>query len=73
MLVSTAQRVLAQGCSVVLDAVYLQEPERTEIAQFAATCGIRFAGLFLTADLATRLLRIGSAAAMHPTRQLTSL
>ena len=58
MLVSAAQRVLAQGCSVVLDAAYLQESERTDIAQFAAACGIRFAGLFLTADLATRLLRI---------------
>ena len=33
MLSSTAQRVLAQGCSVVLDAAYLQEAERTEIAQ----------------------------------------
>ncbi|WOH47509.1 bifunctional aminoglycoside phosphotransferase/ATP-binding protein [Bradyrhizobium sp. sBnM-33] len=58
MLSSTAQRVLAQGCSVVLDAAYLQESERREIAHLAATCGIRFAGLFLTADLATRLARI---------------
>jgi aminoglycoside phosphotransferase family enzyme/predicted kinase len=58
MLWSTAQRILAQGCSVVLDAVYLQEAERTEIAHLAATYGIRFVGLFLTADLATRLARI---------------
>jgi aminoglycoside phosphotransferase family enzyme/predicted kinase len=58
MLVSAAPRILAQGCSVVLDAVYLQESERTEIAQSAAVSGTRFAGLFLTADLATRLLRI---------------
>src|SRR4029450_487481 len=58
MLSSTAQRILAQGCSVVLDAAYLQEAERTEIADFAATCGVRFVGLFLTADLATRLARI---------------
>jgi len=58
MLWSTAQRILAQGCSVVLDAVYLQEAERTEIAHLAATYGIRFAGVFLTADLATRLARI---------------
>jgi uncharacterized protein len=55
---STAQRILAQGCSIVLDAAYLQEAERTEIAHLAATCGIRFVGLFLTADLATRLARI---------------
>ena len=58
ILSSTAQRVLAQGCSVVLDAAYLQETERTEIARRAAGCGVRFAGLFLTADLATRLTRI---------------
>jgi aminoglycoside phosphotransferase family enzyme/predicted kinase len=58
MLSSTAQRVLAQGCSVVLDAAYLQEAERTEIAHLGATCGVRFAGLFLTADIATRLARI---------------
>jgi len=58
MLWSTAQRILAQGCSVVLDAAYLQEAERTEIATLAATYGIRFVGLFLTADLATRLARI---------------
>jgi predicted kinase len=43
---------------VVLDAAYLQEAERTEIAALAATYGIRFVGLFLTADLATRLARI---------------
>ena len=58
MLSSSARRVLAQGCSVVLDAAYLQEAERTEIAHLAATCGVRFVGLFLTADLATRLARI---------------
>jgi aminoglycoside phosphotransferase family enzyme/predicted kinase len=58
LLCSEAQRVLAQGCSVVLDAAYLLETERAEIAHFAATCGVRFVGLFLTADLATRLARI---------------
>jgi uncharacterized protein len=58
MLSRTAQRVLDQGCSVVLDAAYLQQAERTEIAHIAATCGMRFTGLFLTADLATRLARI---------------
>ena len=58
ILSSTTQRILAQGCSVVLDAAYLQEAERTEIAHLAATYGVRFVGLFLTADLATRLARI---------------
>ncbi|MCA6113878.1 AAA family ATPase [Bradyrhizobium sp. WSM 1738] len=58
LLSSTAQRILSLGCSVVLDAAYLQEAERTEIADLAATQGVRFLGLFLTADLATRLARI---------------
>jgi len=58
VLSSTAQRVFTQGCSVVLDAVYLQEAERTEIAHLAATYGVHFIGLFLMADLATRLARI---------------
>jgi len=55
---STARRVLALGCSVVLDAVYMEEAERTEIADLAAAQGVGFLGLFLTADLATRLARI---------------
>jgi predicted kinase len=42
----------------MLDAAYLQEAERTEIEGLAATHGIRFVGLFLTADLPTRLTRI---------------
>ena len=58
VLSSTAQRILAQGCSVVLDAAYLQEAERNETEDLATICGARFVGLFLTADLATRLARI---------------
>jgi aminoglycoside phosphotransferase family enzyme/predicted kinase len=58
LLSSSSQRVLDQGCSVILDAAYLQEAERTEIAHLATTYGVRFVGLFLTADLATRLARI---------------
>ena len=58
MLSDTAQRVLAQGCSVVLDAAFLQEAERAELASLARKHGARFVGLFLTADLATRLARI---------------
>ncbi|WP_246738135.1 AAA family ATPase [Bradyrhizobium sp. CCBAU 051011] len=55
---NTAQRVLAQGCSVVLDAAFLQEAERAEPASLARKHGARFVGLFLTADLAARLARI---------------
>jgi uncharacterized protein len=58
MLSNAAQLILAQGCSVVLDAAYLKEAERTEIESLAATHGISFVGLFLTTDLGTRLARI---------------
>jgi uncharacterized protein len=58
VLSSTAQRVFAQGRSVVLDAAYLKEAERTEIEGLAAAHGVRFLGLFLTTDIATRLARI---------------
>jgi aminoglycoside phosphotransferase family enzyme/predicted kinase len=53
-----AQRICAQGCSVVLDAAYLQEAERRDVEEWAAAHGVRFLGMFLTADLATRLARI---------------
>jgi uncharacterized protein len=54
----TARRILAQGCSVVLDAAFLQESERKELAKFAREKGTHFVGLFLTADLQARLARI---------------
>ena len=63
---NTAQRVLAQGCSVVLDAAFLQESERAGPASLARKHGARFVGLFLTADLATRLARIEQREQMHP-------
>lgn len=56
---NTAERVLAHGCSVVLDAAYLREAERAGLASLARKLGARFVGLFLTADLTTRLARIG--------------
>jgi predicted kinase len=54
----TAQRILAQGCSVILDAAFMQEAERAKLADLARGHNLRFVGLFLTADLATRLARI---------------
>jgi predicted kinase len=55
---ATARRVLAQGCSAVLDAAYLLESERAELSGLVRRYNANFVGLFLTADLATRLLRI---------------
>ena len=54
----TAQRILAQGCSVILDAAFMQEEERGELGDLVREKNVRFVGLFLTADLANRLARI---------------
>ena len=57
VLADKARRVLAAGHSAIVDAVFGQANERTAAAQ-AAPNG-KFRGLFLTADLATRLARVG--------------
>ena len=59
LLSRTASRILAQGCSVILDAAFLQEAQRAGLPDLACRHRARFVGLFLTADLATRLSRIG--------------
>jgi aminoglycoside phosphotransferase family enzyme/predicted kinase len=53
-----ARRVLAAGQSAIVDAVFANATERADIAKAAA--GHAFQGLFLDADLATRLSRIGT-------------
>jgi uncharacterized protein len=58
VLSNTAQRVLAQGCSVVLDATFMQETQRKGLFDLARKHNAHFVGLFLTADLPTRLARI---------------
>ena len=51
--------VLAQGCSVVLDAAFLRETAAGCACQIWRASNMQdFVGLFLTADLATRLSRI---------------
>jgi predicted kinase len=59
ILVQRAVRVLSQGHSVVVDAVFADEAERNAIRDAARKLNIRFVGLFLVADLATRLSRVG--------------
>jgi predicted kinase len=56
-LVDKARRVIGAGHSAIVDAVFAQRNERAAIAQAAP--GTAFHGLFLTADLATRLSRVG--------------
>jgi hypothetical protein len=56
-----ARRVLAARHSAVVDAVFARADERADIE--AAAGGAPFQGLFLTADLATRIARVGSRSA----------
>jgi len=60
ILVRRASRILAQGHSVVVDAVFARETERAAIRDAARRLSIRFSGLFLIADLTTRMKRVGS-------------
>jgi hypothetical protein len=57
-LADKARRVLAAGHSAIVDAVFARASERADIAQAAE--GTPFHGLFLTADLATRVERVGT-------------
>jgi aminoglycoside phosphotransferase family enzyme/predicted kinase len=53
-----AQRILAQGMSVVIDASFMEEEQRRALRRLAREHKTHFVGLFLTADIATRLARI---------------
>jgi aminoglycoside phosphotransferase family enzyme/predicted kinase len=52
-----ARRVLAAGHSAIVDAVFARPEERAAIE--SAAKDVRFTGLFLTADLPTRIARVG--------------
>jgi aminoglycoside phosphotransferase family enzyme/predicted kinase len=51
-----ARRIIAAGHSVVVDAVFARPEERAAVAAVSD----RFHGLFLTADLAARIARVGT-------------
>jgi aminoglycoside phosphotransferase family enzyme/predicted kinase len=59
-LADKARRVIAAGHSAIVDAVFADAGERRTIA--AAAGGAAFRGLFLTADLAVRIARVGARA-----------
>lgn len=59
ILVQRAVHVLSQGHSAVVDAVFAQEAERNAIRDAARGLNVRFVGLFLVTDLATRQSRVG--------------
>jgi aminoglycoside phosphotransferase family enzyme/predicted kinase len=51
--------ILKQGHSVIVDAVFAREGERSAIESVATQAATPFVGFFLVADLATRLQRVG--------------
>ncbi len=57
-LVEKAIRTTAAGHSAIVDAVFALPEERAAIAE--AAVGVEFDGVFLIADLATRLARLGA-------------
>jgi aminoglycoside phosphotransferase family enzyme/predicted kinase len=57
-LVNRASRILVQGHSVVVDAVFARETERAAIREVALKQKVRFVGFFLATDLATRQKRV---------------
>jgi aminoglycoside phosphotransferase family enzyme/predicted kinase len=60
-LIAKARRVVAAGHSAIVDAVFADAGERQAVRQTAD--GATFHGLFLTADLQTRIARVGTRVA----------
>ena len=54
-----ARRIVAVGHAVIVDAVFARPEERAAIARATEAAGVPLQGLFLTADTATRLRRVG--------------
>ena len=57
-LTAEAAKVVGQGHSVIVDAVFAHEAERSAVESAARQTGVPFVGIFLTADLPIRLQRI---------------
>jgi aminoglycoside phosphotransferase family enzyme/predicted kinase len=55
-----AARVLKAGHSALIDAVFARPDERAALADMALRLGVQFHGLFLEADLETRIARVGA-------------
>jgi aminoglycoside phosphotransferase family enzyme/predicted kinase len=58
-LADKARRATSAGHSAVVDAVFAAPAERAAIAAVGAENKVTFRGLFLAADLATRIARVG--------------
>jgi aminoglycoside phosphotransferase family enzyme/predicted kinase len=55
-----ARRAAAAGHSVIIDAVFARQGERVAVERSGTVIGVRFRGLFLEADVATRVARVES-------------
>ena len=55
-----ATRIIAAGHSVIVDAMFAKPDDRAAIAAIAVSACVAFRGLFLVADLNTRLQRIAT-------------
>jgi aminoglycoside phosphotransferase family enzyme/predicted kinase len=62
LLADKARRVVAAGHSVIVDAVFARPQERAVIAAAAKSSNLPLQGLFLTADIAIRIKRVGGRA-----------
>ena len=62
IIVEKAVRVARAGHSAIVDAVFAGTEERAAVETAAARAGVNFQGLFLMADLPTRLQRVGGRA-----------
>ncbi len=60
ILADKAARVARAGYSAIADAVFAKPQERSAVETAAAAAGAVFHGLFLVADLPTRLSRVGA-------------
>jgi uncharacterized protein len=60
VLADKARRILSAGHSAIVDAVFARQNERETLAAAAPSADVRLQGLFLTADLAARLERVGT-------------
>jgi uncharacterized protein len=63
IIIDKAARVARAGHSAIVDAVFVRAEERTALEAAAAAIKVDFHGLFLMADLPTRLQRVGGRAA----------
>jgi uncharacterized protein len=60
IIIDKAARVARAGHAVIVDAVFARAQERAALETAVAAAGVEFHGLFLVADLATRVQRVSA-------------